>query len=325
MRLALVCLALIAAGAASAECPTPPAGIRDIEANSYYSDSHHSIIDPALKAKNEAAVKPFDDYLRVVSDNADRYIADGDKAAAACVLTWLDRWAQDGAMLGHMSSNQAEYERKWMLAGFALAYLKVRPEVTDEQKQRIGPWMQRLAAKALDYADSQKTKNNHYYWVGLAVMATGVATNDPSEIALARRVYDDALSDIERDGSLPLELNRAGRALHYHNYSLAPLVLIAELARSVGEDWYHRQDGRLDKLARLVLVSLQDPSWFVRQTGEPQEVPKGGILGWTAFYRSIDPSLDPLIDALRNQAPFRYAQLGGNMSLLAEKKFFERH
>lgn len=87
------------AGSAFAACAPAPAGIADIQANGYSTESHHSVINPALKAKNEAAVKPFNDFLRAVSDNADRYIANADKAPAQCALSWLDGWAQDRAML----------------------------------------------------------------------------------------------------------------------------------------------------------------------------------------------------------------------------------
>ncbi|WP_211463385.1 alginate lyase family protein [Collimonas silvisoli] len=315
---------LLCSGSALAGCPPAPAGLRDIEANSYYSDAHYSVIDPVLKARNEAAVKPFSDYLSAVSANADRYLASGDSAAAQCALSWLDRWAVDGAMLGKVASSQAQYERKWTLAGVALAYLKLRPQAEPAQRAHIEAWLPQLADAALAFADNgRQARNNHYYWVGLAVMATGMATGDAKYIKAASRIYDTALNDIGDDGSLPLELNRAGRALSYHNYALAPLVMMAELANLNHENWYQRQHGRLQKLAHLVLSGIADPSWFVEKTGAQQEIPKGSILGWITFYRQADPALIPLSQELMAQAPFRNPQLGGNLSLLADKRFFE--
>lgn len=314
----------LCSGSAFAACPDAPAGLRDIEANGYYSDAHHSIVDPALRAKNEAAVKPFSDYLASVSANADRYIATGDSAAGQCALRWIDRWAVDGAMLGKVSSSQAQYERKWTLAGVALAYIKLRPLAEPAQRAHIEAWLPQLADAALAFfSDGKHARNNHYYWVGLAVMATGVATGEQRYIDAASKIYDSALNDIGDDGSLPLEMNRAGRALAYHNYALAPLVMMAELSRLHHDNWYQRRHGRLQKLARLVLAGIADPAWFVQKTGVEQEVPKGGILGWIVFYRQISPELTAPSQALITQAPFRYAQLGGNLSVLADKHFFE--
>ncbi|HWW99295.1 alginate lyase family protein [Collimonas sp.] len=312
-------------GSAFAACPEAPAGLRDIEANGYYSDAHYSIVDPVLKAKNEAAVKPFSDYLATVSANADRYIASGDTEAAQCALHWLDRWAVDGAMLGKVSSSQAQYERKWTLAGIALAYIKLRPQAEPAQRAHIEAWLPQLADAALAFvSDSKRARNNHYYWVGLAVMATGVATGEQRYIDAASKIYDSALNDIGDDGSLPLEMNRAGRALAYHNYALAPLVMMAELSRMNHDNWYQRRHGRLQKLAQLVLDGIADPAWFVQKTGAAQEIPKGGVLGWIVFYREAAPELTAPSQALMTQAPFRNAQLGGNLSVLADKHFFEQ-
>lgn len=314
-------LAALLSPAALAACPAPPPGPGDIRANSYYSDAQHSVVDPVLQAQNRASVQPFDAFLERVSRQADRALA-GDADAAACALAWLDAWAGDGAMLGTMSSNQAQYQRKWTLAGLALAYLPLRPAASPAQRQRIDGWLQRLANAALAYQARSRSQNNHAYWVGLAAMASGVATGDEALVSAARTIYDAALAAIQDDGTLPLELARGGRALSYHNFALAPLVLMAELARSRGEDWYGRDDARLARLARRVLDGVRDPTWFQARTGRPQEVPRGGILGWVEFYRRADPALQPAIAPLLAQAPFRNARLGGDLSLRAERGTF---
>ena len=307
---------------ALADCALPPAGIHDMNGNSFYIDAHHSVVDPLLEQKSKAAAKPFDDFLKSVSANADLYVINGDKAAAACGLQWLDRWAQDDAMLGNISSNQAQYQRKLTLAGLSLAYLKLKPEVVD--KELIESWLSKVADASLAFAQRGKmARNNHYYWVGLAVMATGVATGNTHYIDEARKIYILALSDIQEDGSLPQELNRASRALTYHNYALAPLVMMAELAKSKNENWYQLQNSRLDKLARLVLTGLADSSWFQAKTGETQEIPRGGILGWVEFYHNQKPELNAQLQSVLAQAPFYDAQLGGNLTALAARHFFE--
>ena len=96
--------------AASFTCPAVPPATRNITANRYYNDAASSVIDPVLKQQNDLAVKPLDDFLRDFSRMTDLYVRSGSEPVAACALDWVHAWAQGDAMLGTMSSNQAEYQ-----------------------------------------------------------------------------------------------------------------------------------------------------------------------------------------------------------------------
>lgn len=295
-----------------AACPEAPAAIRDIDANSFYIDEHHSIIDKELEKKYHDNIKPLEDYLRKVAEFADKRIERKDDDSGRCAIAWLDAWAQGGAMQGRMingrGDTQAQFERKWMLAGLSIAYLKVRDLATPEQAQHIAPWMQDIADQSLALFDSPKHKrNNHYYWVGLAVMGTAVATDSKPHLDRARAVFDKALGDIEDDGTLPMEMDRAGMALHYHNFALSPLVLMAELAKLKGEDWYAHKDGRLKLLMQRTQSGLADPSWFQQRTGVKQKIPSDGAQCWTV-----------LLDRNSQSGPCRYNHFGGSVRLLAD-------
>lgn len=306
-------------------CKPAPEGISDITASGFYIDANYSTVDSKLKTQEEKDSAPFNYFLRYVSANADLYIVRQDKSAAICASKWLTRWAIDGAMLGTMSSSQAEHIRKWTLAGLALSYIKIKPELNADDRQVIENWLTKLANASLEFTKKNNApRNNHYYWQGLAVMATGVATNNDYFIDEARMIYDKALSDIQDDGSLPQELKRRQKALSYHNYALAPLVIMAELAKSKNEDWYHRNNSRLEKLAHLVLRGIADDSWFIAKTDVKQTIPHGGILGWIEFYRQGNVDIMNLSQPLMKQQPFRYAYLGGNLTLLASKLFFNQ-
>jgi hypothetical protein len=67
----LTCILLMLARAAAA-CEAPPPARIDIDANSYYSDKHHSVIDPVLRARNIANTKPIEDFLSQVADECQR-------------------------------------------------------------------------------------------------------------------------------------------------------------------------------------------------------------------------------------------------------------
>ena len=60
-------------------------------------------------------------------------------------------------------------------------------------------------------------------------MGVAVATDDRSRMQWAVQSAMVGLDQVTSEGALPLELDRAGRARHYHFYSAAPPVLTAEL------------------------------------------------------------------------------------------------
>ena len=269
-------LLLALAGGQAMACEPPPPAVIDIDANSYYTDSHHSVIDPALKARNEAATKPLNDYLNVVARSASAWQQRHKDGDARCALDWLSAWAGQNAMLGKMSSQQSYYTRKWTLAGLALSYARVQQAATPEQRKRIEDWLLALANATIEHSDAHKgVRNNHYYWEGLAVTATGAVTHNQRCLDWGRKVFDHAMSQVEADGSLPLEVARAKRALNYHLFAAAPLVMIASILDI--------QAAPLDRLVAFSMSNVADPSTLEKMTGFEQERP-GGAPGWIAIY-----------------------------------------
>lgn len=306
-------LALAGAEARAEPCPPPPAAIRDLDMARPYSDAAGSSASAELKARHTAEAAPLKDYLTFVTGEADRGVADG--TAARCALGWLEAWARGGALLGEMRSKQAEYERKWDMAGLALAYRKVRGVASPRQRVAIEPWLKSLAAASRRYFDDPGHKrNNHWYWLGLGLGAVGSATGDDALWSAAHAIYRDALADIAADGTLPLELARGKRALHYHAFALMPLVTLAELATSHGEDWYGERGGALHRLAALTLTGLDEPATFDRLAGVAQERPVNPHAGWIALYAARFPDRVPA--RLPASKP-SHRWLGGDVRMLS--------
>jgi poly(beta-D-mannuronate) lyase len=93
---------------------------------------------------------------------------------------------------------------------------------------------------------------------------------------------------------------RGQRALHYHLYALAPLVMIAEFGEANGMNLYARSDGAIHRLADVSIAGLANPELFSKATGVPQEVPtrpSGDQIGWAPPYeqRFPNPQLARLI------------------------------
>ena len=223
------------APADAAPCPPPPSPVRDLDIPRFYDDAAGSRVDPRRKQLQEAAVAPLTDFLRHVTSQADASLKASNGTARAttgqCALDWLESWARGGAWLGRMANDQSESQRKWDLAGVALAYVKVRPLASPAQRKTIEPWLDAWAVAARAYFDDPTHKrNNHWYWLGLALAGTALATDSDKHWAAARGIMADAARDIGADGTLPMELAREARALHYHAFAVMPLVILAEIA-----------------------------------------------------------------------------------------------
>lgn len=270
---------LFALGAGDAlACNPPPAAVIDINANRYYVDKHNSVIDPVLRARNIAAVQPVDDFLDAVARTASAYQAAPNEARdqAQCGLLWLASWANDKALLGKMATNQSYYQRKWTLSGLALSYAKLKPAASDIQRQGIESWLKLLADATMAHSDAYTgARNNHYYWEGLAVTAVGGVTGDARYLNWGRKVFDEAMSQVAADGSLPREMERAVKALHYHLFAVTPLVMMASIL--------DLRSPKLDQLVQFTLDGVADPANIERMTGFVQERPHEP-LSWKAVY-----------------------------------------
>jgi poly(beta-D-mannuronate) lyase len=304
------------APAAARDCGTLSAPVIDITSNRFYSDKNNSIVDPVLWEKRKAAMKPLEDFRAAMSRFASRAIA-GSSDWSSCVAKGLRGWAEGGALLGQMNEIQAHFERKWALAAFSMAYLMVKAEIAAEDRAIIEPWLDRVASEvAKDYQRRKKTYNNHYYWLGFALGASAAATGHAGHWALAAETYREAMRHIEPDGSLPKETARAGMALHYHAFSLQPLLMLAELAARRGENWYGRESGAIHRLAAFVQEGFENPAKAAKLAGAEQK-PLGRFqMGWMPFYERRFPGRLP-IAARVAQSDIWFEMTGGNMSALA--------
>lgn len=312
---AVVALGLLLPGTTAA-CPTPPPAVRDLDIPRFYGDAEGSRIDPIAAEKHKAAVAPLTAFLRQVVADTDKAVRARDGKAAACPLSWIAAWAKGDAWLGNMGTKQAEYERKWDLGGVALAYVKLKPYASAAQRKMVEPWLVRFADAAMAFQlDPARQRNNHLYWLGLGLAATALAADSPRHWDAARRIMHEAAGHIAADGTLPLELGRGARALHYHAFAVTPLIAMAEIAARRGEDWYALGNGALHRLVATTIAGLVEPERFAVITGTVQERPPGTGVGWLTLYGQRFP------ERLPGQLPGvsdRHRWLGGDVPLLMQ-------
>jgi len=302
--------------------PIPPP-VRDLRGVSYYTDANRSVADPVSKEGNQEAFAPLRAFIRQVTDLADGWMESRPPkpAYAARALELLAVWARAGALLG-TANQQGEYEREWTLGSLALVYLRLRdaPGLDRAARTDVASWLVKLAEAVqphYGHPGRVSSANNHACWAGLAVAATGAATQNHALFDWGLAQGRAGLAQVRADGLLPLELDRKALALHYHLFTLAPLVMLAELAEANGVHLYAEGDRAIQRLADRVIAGLRDPLPFAAAAGVTQQLrrpARGADLAWAEpyFARFHDPRLVPLLATAR---PLRDDRLGGDLTL----------
>jgi poly(beta-D-mannuronate) lyase len=303
-------------------CPAPIHLTADLTTSGFYADSKGSVIDPVKWKAYAESSGPVKKLGNEAVDAADAFRATGSRQAAGCVLTLVKTAAVDKALTGAMSSNQAYFVQGWVTGALAIAVLKVRASgVIDRADTKlIADWMKTVSQQTMDFYDKRDAAapggngNNHLYWAGVQVGAVGIAANDRKFLDWAVAAYRNGIRQITPDGTLPEEMRRGQRALHYHLYAASPLVYIAEFGEDNGIHLYAEDNYALKKLVDRSIAGLDGSGYFDKATGIKQDLPDGPpsaeAIGWVKVYVHRFP--DPAISALLANAPsLGYMYLGG--------------
>ena len=308
------------AGCVNSEQPAPPAGRMIIP--HHYPSGSNGTIDP----RENIATAPYRKLDEAVSNGASCYVAAGDSAEAVCVANLLARWAAANSLLDYtfQESSQAWYQVEWTLSSISLAWSVVEtdPAIPANQRAAILGWMHKVTETMFDqdpHPGDSAHENNHAYWRALCATSVGILTSDDKLYRRGLAQYLRAVGQINRDGSFPLEMARYENALHYQSFALAPLVMIAELARRQGIDLYtlrvngHTIDDAVDFLVR----ASANPGLVRKYASEPQtfslfsnEKPPA----WTEFWAARHPA-KPWTYILT--APLVDSTIGGDATIYA--------
>ncbi|MEO1205751.1 MAG: alginate lyase family protein [Pseudomonadota bacterium] len=304
------------AGACPAQSLEP---VTDFRLERFYTDARSSQVRADIRAANRAQSRPLKMFLNRIADVSDRAVLHGDRVAAECGLNALLKWTRADAMAGPMPTKQSEHHRKWALSGLALAYLKLKPFASLEARAGIEPWLQNLAGDAQAvFADGKTTRNNHYYWLGLAVGAVGLATDMPHYWDAARVILERGLDDIDEDGHLPMEMARGRKALHYHVFAVTPLAVLTWLTAEKGQPVSPARQRALTRLVESTLAGVRAPDLFSDKAGTAQDLPSDrpnfAGYGWPALL-TFRPSK---VDAVASLPAYgrRHRWLGGDIRAL---------
>ena len=327
--------AFLASGAALAQqgtsCgPVPPAPV-DLELAGFYADSGRggsaSRIDKTRLAEYLEATRSLIAWGNAANRLADDFLKNAHAESARCAITYVDEWAKAGALLGRMGDaehRQGHAVQKWLLAEAAAVYFKVQGQADAAQNERILRWLAGVAKPVKAFWETnpdtlQSSKNNHYAWSGVAVMQVAVLTADRDGRRWARKTFDHVLDGLDADGFHPEELRRGKKALHYHLFTLAPLVYMAKLSQLDGENWL--EDARLKRMIEAVTGAAEDPAILEKRTGKAQESFNAHPWNW-GWYRILPDGdrchqrFETLMKTGKGQKSVRY--LGGDLQLFRD-------
>ncbi len=306
------------------ECPPVVPPVRDLTLEGYYADKDASIVNSQAMARYQQATRPVAAYEGQITTISDVYVRSSPVSTAAgrCVLDWLEGWAAQGALLGR-ASLQGTHVRTWGLSAIAAAYIKIRQTegLEPTRTRKVEEWIRQLAGEVTSYYSTHTgpdVLNSQAYWAGQGSILAGVAVNDKGLFGWGIERYRLGVSQIQEDGTLPLELARKSKARYYHNFALMPLVQIAEVAARNGIDLYAERNGAIRRLAGRVIETLDDPGFFERLTGVRQDWQgelSGASLVWAEpyFARFEDQRLVPWLQRFRH---LRNPWFGGDATLL---------
>ena len=134
--------------------------------------------------------------------------------------------------------------------------IPIAPSWNEEIHAEIGEWLARVIADADEYLyygfgypegllwQEMKSITNHVTMQGAVRMAYGILWNDRERVVEGLNLYKYRLETIREDASMPSETRRGSMALNYQNQGITDIVLIAEMAASIGIDLYGYKNRR---------------------------------------------------------------------------------
>jgi len=311
-------------------CPAVPEPVTSLAYGSRYTDESktRSDIDEASNAEVDKALEPVEKFIGELIRMSNTALVEDDKVRAGCVLDWLTAWADAGA-LADLKTLNVELSIPARYAGFAIVLLQAEAVggLDAEKRGRVVAWLEAAARSMVAFFDGEAppnaSRNNLRAWAGLAAAAVGRLDGDPALLDWAKGSFELVACQASPDGSLPLEMNRADKALNYQLHATAPLIVTADLLAATGYDGYAACGGKLMQIAAFSLKAVDDPAIVEAVSGKKQTFQTGKqqvkpfMLAWVEplLRHHPDKAISAYVDDLR---PLGHAKLGGNLTRIGD-------
>ena len=232
-----------------------PKNLKNCQTKLYVSPELNKI-EPILKVKAPIGYGLDDRYDYALSrfTNFTFPCSGGNKEACEHVKNTILNWAKANAA---KRTGPSDHEgRHWndtltvnlyvaspMLAAYSFAKQVI--SVPEEEDIIIKDWFKKIVkknqhllyGKIYDYGGASgtpKRAHNHALSSAVAHMQLGVLIDSDKEFKKAFRNYESAIRYQRKDGSLPIEVRRGGRAMFYQGRAMNALAVIAIIAEHQG-------------------------------------------------------------------------------------------
>tara|TARA_B100000214_G_C23923470_1_gene607192 strand:+ start:102 stop:1295 length:1194 start_codon:yes stop_codon:yes gene_type:complete len=189
----------------------------------------------------------------------------GNKAACESVVKILLEWANaNAAKRTGPKDGESKYWNDTLTVNLfvaspmmaAYSFAKQVVNVPEEEDKIIKNWFKKIVKKNshLMYDETYKKSgakgtpkraHNHALSSAVAHMELGVLTGDDKNFRKAFKNFEAAIKYSRKDGSLPIETRRGGRAMFYSARAMNVLTVIAMIAENQGYNiWEYNHKGK---------------------------------------------------------------------------------
>lgn len=209
------------------------APIKRVEAKQWYTDSAGSLIDKTSLQEHLALIRPVREYATTLSLAVDRLDFN-------CADRLLITWAQGDALMQRPTNFAGLREQMRFAMAITLSAARVKAQARP-MPDNVLKWLSKLNVSIADEFRRRAVYDNLYVWSGTTAAIAYAVTRDRSLLSFADEVWERARNSIAVDGTLNTELRRGSRALFYHVYYLAGLMLLGEtLGREMPDEVTNR-------------------------------------------------------------------------------------
>ncbi len=186
-----------------------------------------------------------------------------DPVARSLVKIAVLDWAKANAFAkGIVTSYGAvDYTVMSTIASILAATGEVAPDFTAEERQVVGPWLNRLVATVGNNKYTHRSDNKVYMRAYIALL-WGLMVGDDRPVQEAIFTYKLAIHDMRPDGTWPIDSQRGGMGLDYNSSATRGVVMIAVALKSARNiDLFdYAVDGRsIHDAVAWVTKSIEDP------------------------------------------------------------------
>jgi hypothetical protein len=186
-----------------------------------------------------------------------------DPVARALIKYAMLDWARANAFAkGIVTSYGAvDYTVMSTIASILAATGEVAADFTAEERQIVGPWLNRLVSTVGDNRYIHRSDNKAYMRAYITLL-WGLMVGDDRTVQDAIFTYKLAIHDMRPDGTWPVDSQRGGMGLDYNSSATRGLVMIAVALKSARNvDLFdYAVDGRsIHDAVAWVIKSIEDP------------------------------------------------------------------